>query len=224
LVGNGDLMDREKQHVSVRRFCLTGAALIVLSVGCKKNPPPPAPPPAPIVVPREDPPKKDVNLPDAPPIATKTPAEAPPPAVETKPPVIKPPAPQPRRRRNAKKAADPKPAPAAARPVEEAKAEPPAANETVAPPQTAAPQLGQMLSAQQSKEFNRKLDSTLERVKHTVAIIQTKPLNNEQKEVVGRIRNFLAQAEQAREQDLVSAVNLAERADLLSRDLLERLR
>lgn len=222
-------MDREKQNDLSKRAWVAGAALIVVafSPACRKNTPQPTPtPPPPIVVPREAPPKKDINLPDAPPIATKAPDTTTPPSVETKPPVLKPPAaPKQRRRtRNAKKAADPK---SNTRPAEEAKVEAPqpaAPNETVTPPQPAAPQLGQMLSTQQSKEFNRKLDATMDRVKNTVAIIQTKPLNNEQKEVVGRIRNFLAQAEQAREQDVVSAVNLAERADLLSRDLLERLR
>jgi len=34
---------------------------------------------------------------------------------------------------------------------------------------------------------------------------------------------MVAQAEQTREQDLVTAVNLARRADLLAKDLLERL-
>ncbi len=81
-----------------------------------------------------------------------------------------------------------------------------------------------MLSSDQTKEYKRKLDSALERAKGAVLIIQGKTLNDEQKDTVTTIRSFVAQAEQAREQDLVSAVSLAERADLLSRDLLDRLR
>jgi hypothetical protein len=40
---------------------------------------------------------------------------------------------------------------------------------------------------------------------------------------VGRIQTFQKQAEQARELDLVTAVNLARRADLLAQDLIKRL-
>jgi hypothetical protein len=50
-----------------------------------------------------------------------------------------------------------------------------------------------------------------------------KSLNGEQSEIADRIRTFEKQAEQAREQDLVTAVNLAKRADLLAQDLLQRL-
>jgi hypothetical protein len=50
-----------------------------------------------------------------------------------------------------------------------------------------------------------------------------KNLNPAQSEILNRIRTFQKQAEEAREQDLVTAVSLARRADLLARDLLERL-
>jgi hypothetical protein len=50
-----------------------------------------------------------------------------------------------------------------------------------------------------------------------------KALNAEQSEIAERIRTFQKQAEQARDQDLVTAVNLARRADLLAQDLVERL-
>jgi hypothetical protein len=81
-----------------------------------------------------------------------------------------------------------------------------------------------MLPADQVKEYAKKLEGALERAKSAVVIIQSKNLNNEQKDTFSTIKSFVAQAEQAREQDLVSAVSLAERADLLSRDLLDRLR
>jgi hypothetical protein len=48
-------------------------------------------------------------------------------------------------------------------------------------------------------------------------------LTAEQRDTAKLIQTFLSQAEQAREQDLVTAVNLAKRADLLAKDLLERL-
>jgi hypothetical protein len=43
------------------------------------------------------------------------------------------------------------------------------------------------------------------------------------RDVADRVRTYLSQAEQARDQDLVTAVNLARRADLLAKDLFERL-
>ncbi|MCS7026568.1 MAG: hypothetical protein NZV14_17360 [Bryobacteraceae bacterium] len=72
--------------------------------------------------------------------------------------------------------------------------------------------------------MNRRFEAAAERTRTSLLAIQTKTLNEEHKETLSRIRAFLAQAEQARSQDLLSAVSLAERADLLSRDLLDRLR
>jgi vacuolar-type H+-ATPase subunit E/Vma4 len=53
--------------------------------------------------------------------------------------------------------------------------------------------------------------------------IAAKRLNAEQTQAVENIKTFQKQAEQAREQDLLTAANLARRADLLAKDLLERL-
>jgi hypothetical protein len=50
-----------------------------------------------------------------------------------------------------------------------------------------------------------------------------KNLTADQKNTAERVQTYLSQAEQAREQDLVTAVSLAKRADLLAKDLLERL-
>jgi hypothetical protein len=92
------------------------------------------------------------------------------------------------------------------------------------PPETPPlPKLGQIFTAAQLREYNQTLDQSLERVRRALAIASGKNLNANQSEIVNRIRTFQRQAEQAREQDLVTAVNLARRADLLARDLLERL-
>jgi hypothetical protein len=85
------------------------------------------------------------------------------------------------------------------------------------------PKLGQIFTAAQLREYNQTLDQSLERVRKVLAIAAGKNLNADQSETVNRIQTFQKQAEQAREQDLVTAVNLARRADLLARDLLERL-
>jgi hypothetical protein len=88
------------------------------------------------------------------------------------------------------------------------------------PPQ---PRLGQVFTAEQIREYNRSLDESLERVKNVLGRLAGRRLNPEQSEVVNRIRTFQNQAEQARDQDLVTAVSLARRADLLAQDLIGRL-
>lgn len=58
----------------------------------------------------------------------------------------------------------------------------------------------------------------------SLASIQNRSLNPEQKAAVTQIRVFLDQAEDARKNDLIRANNLAERADVLARDLVAGLR
>lgn len=89
------------------------------------------------------------------------------------------------------------------------------------PPQQ--PRVGQIFTAEQIREYNRSLEESLERVRRALGSLAGKKLNPEQTEVVNRIRTFQNQAEQAREQDLVTAVSLARRADLLAQDLIGRL-
>jgi hypothetical protein len=100
----------------------------------------------------------------------------------------------------------------------------PSATHGVSAPSVAPPRLGQMLTTQQAESYIKTLDESLDRTKQALGVVETKSLTNEQTEVVGRIRSFLIQAEQTREKDLVTAVRLASRADLLSRDLLSQIR
>lgn len=82
------------------------------------------------------------------------------------------------------------------------------------------PRLGQIFTPEQARDYNRQLDDSLARVRNVLAVAQKRRLTGGQADMVNRIRTFQRQAEQAREQDLVTAVNLANRADLLARDLL----
>ena len=91
------------------------------------------------------------------------------------------------------------------------------------PPPPAPPKLAQIFTADQTREYLRTLDESLDRVKRILMAVGAKTLNNEQAEIQARILTFQKQAEQTREQDLVTAVNLARRADLLAQDLLKRL-
>ena len=76
---------------------------------------------------------------------------------------------------------------------------------------------------EQAREYNQALAESFARVDTALARLEGKPLTAEQSETADRIRTFRRQAEQAREQDLVTAVSLARRADLLAKDLLGRL-
>ena len=90
-------------------------------------------------------------------------------------------------------------------------------------PQPTPPRLAQIFTAEQLREYNRTLDESLDRVKRLLGNVAGKNLTPELAQIVGRIQTFQKQAEQAREQDLVTAVNLARRADLLAQDLVKRL-
>ena len=93
----------------------------------------------------------------------------------------------------------------------------------LAPEPLPAPRLGQIFTPDQLREYTRQLDDSLDRVRKALAVVAEKNLSADQADIADRIRTFQKQAEQAREEDLVTAVNLARRADLLAKDLLGRL-
>jgi hypothetical protein len=90
-------------------------------------------------------------------------------------------------------------------------------------PPVPAPKLALILTPEESRRNNQELDQYMDRVRRALAKVEGRNLNPELKDVAERVRTYLTQAEQTREQDLVTAVNLARRADLLAKDLLERL-
>lgn len=195
---------------SARTFFV--CALSAIATACHKKAVVPAPPAPTIVLPQPAPPK-EAPLPAAPKVETKAPPDSPP-IPEKKvdaPPPRKRPAP-PRKKTAPKKS------------VPEPKPDPTPAEQPTQPAAPAPPRFGEILSPEKTKEFTKRLDAATERVRQALGMIQAKTLTEEQREAMSRIRVFLTQAEQAREQDLQNAVSLAERADLLSRDLLDRLR
>lgn len=206
------------------------AALVMMGGACKKKSPMSDTPRPPIVVPNRTEAPKEVPLPPAPKIATSTPLPEEPPVsvVVTAPPPAPPPVkktPTRRARRGTKKAGEVKiaEAPKVESPKPEVvKVDSPPAEE--AKPAAQAVKLGVILSPEQTRELAKRLEDSVERTKSAVVLIEGKLLTKDQTETLGRIRSFLAQAEQTREEDLAGSVSLAERADLLSRDLLERLR
>jgi len=216
-------------HPRIQAWFVAAFAAAVLT-SCHRKAPAPVTP-ARVGLPKAEPPAVEPPkpLPPAPKIAT-VPPENPPVLVEVKPPPPPkkdPPPPKKKARASRRpRPAEPKPVEAAqAKPVEAPPESAPAAATNPAPaPAVPEPRLAPMLTPNQTKEYAKKLDGALDRAKNAVGVLEKKALSSEQKDTVTTIKSFVAQAEQAREQDLVSAVSLAERADLLSRDLLDRLR
>ena len=96
----------------------------------------------------------------------------------------------------------------------------------VTPPETTpapALKLSQILTPEESRRNTQELEQYKESVKKNLTRVAGRSLTPEQKDIVERVQTYLTQAEQAREEDLVTAVNLARRADLLAKDLLDRL-
>jgi hypothetical protein len=86
------------------------------------------------------------------------------------------------------------------------------------------PRLGQILSPEQMREYNRTLEESLDRVRKALAVLGKKNLSPDQAQILNRIQVFQKQAEDARvERDLVKAVNLARRADVLAKDLQDHV-
>ncbi len=90
-------------------------------------------------------------------------------------------------------------------------------------PDTPTPRLGQIFSAEEIRAYTNNLNASLVRVNDALGKIERRRLTREDVVTVERIKTFQKQAEQARQEDLVTAVNLARRADLLAQDLLGRL-
>jgi len=92
------------------------------------------------------------------------------------------------------------------------------------PPARPVPRLGQVLTTQQRRELNQTIDRSLDAAQRSVAAVVKQTLSADQVNSVRRIRAFVRQARETREQDLALAKNLADRARLLAQDLERGLR
>jgi hypothetical protein len=80
-----------------------------------------------------------------------------------------------------------------------------------------------MFTPDEQRQYNRTIEDSLGRVKRALDSLARKNLSADQQGEVSRIATFQKQAEQARDaQDLLTAVSLAQRADTLAQDLLNR--
>ena len=81
-----------------------------------------------------------------------------------------------------------------------------------------------MLTPAQSQQLQRDVDRRLGRAQASLSALAGKTLTSEDAALVTQIRTFISQAREARQTDPLRASNLAERAEVLARDLVRRLR
>jgi hypothetical protein len=105
----------------------------------------------------------------------------------------------------------------------------PTAPATQSPPPAAAapadtPRLGDILTPDQQRQYNTAIDVSLAHAQASLGFIATRQLSKEQQATVAEIQNFMQQAQEKRKNELAAAKSLAERAEVLSHDLVASLR
>ena len=91
------------------------------------------------------------------------------------------------------------------------------------PPTPVAPQLSEILTDDRRKQYDAELTSSVARATAVLRRASSHRLTPQQTKTVERIVTFLQQAEESKSKDLVTAWQLAHRADLLGQDLLNSL-
>lgn len=117
-----------------------------------------------------------------------------------------------------------KPPQAAKRPARPATSPAPAAASStppasVAPPSAPTPKLGDILTADEQKQYSASIDQSLSRAQNSLNSIAGRQLTKDQQAQVAQIRSFMEQAKSTRTSDAAGAKSLAERAEVLARDL-----
>ena len=99
----------------------------------------------------------------------------------------------------------------------------PASPEVEPTPVPTTPQLGEILTGDRRKRYEALFTERVSGAQAALNRASGRRLTARQVETVQRIRIFLQQAQEAKVKDLVTALELARRADLLARDLLHSL-
>ena len=102
------------------------------------------------------------------------------------------------------------------RPVQ-ARTPPPAPEPAPAP--VSVPQLGEILTADQRRQIQTEMADHLARARDILTKASKVRLRGSQAETRERVRIFIKQAEDSRERDPATALQLANRADVLAQDL-----
>jgi hypothetical protein len=119
--------------------------------------------------------------------------------------------------------APPKPAPPKATAPKQVERPAVVTVEPVPPPVVNPPKPASIFSAEERRRMNQDIDDSLGRVRRALARVEGKTVTAEVTALVNNARASMLQAEQARIQDLATAVNLAKRAELFATDLVQRL-
>ncbi len=181
-------------------FAVLGLSAALALAGCGKKKQAPIPtPPAPLPAPRTAPAEQQPAAAQPPP-----PAEQPPAATQPPPP-----------RHHSRPSPMPlQTAPSAPAPVTQPQPAPP--QPAPAPP----PRLGTMLTPERQQALNQEIDRSLGRARRNLSALAGKSLDAAGREAARQVESFIQQAQTARASDLEASRSLAERAELLSRDLL----
>jgi hypothetical protein len=81
------------------------------------------------------------------------------------------------------------------------------------------PVLGDIVTPDQQRQLNAAIDQSLSRAQASLASIGNRELNKDQQGLVEQIKNIMQQAQSSRSSDLPGAKSLAERAEVLAKDL-----
>jgi hypothetical protein len=93
-----------------------------------------------------------------------------------------------------------------------------------APAATPVPQLGQLLTDDQVREYSGELDQALKQTAAILGSVGRRALTRNQRSLAERARSLVGQAEAQRSMDLLTARNLAKRALILSQELQRTLK
>jgi hypothetical protein len=119
----------------------------------------------------------------------------------------------------------PQPAPASKKPVRSATAPAPTPAPAATTPATPAatpapaPKLGDILTPDEQRQYSAAIDQSLAHAQTSLNAIGGRQLNKDQQTQVEQVRNFMQQAQSTRASDPAGAKSLAERAEVLARDL-----
>jgi len=92
------------------------------------------------------------------------------------------------------------------------------------PPANQPLRLGEMLTPEQERQYNTAMDQSLQRARSNIARVSKRQLSKEQQGVVAQVQSFIEQAQSTRKTNLTAAKSLAERADVLARELARTVR
>jgi len=205
---------------------MRGPAILVIAMACllsggcfQKHRKLVLPPPAPVVAKPNPQPQIETPPPIRPQVAV---LDIEPFALSPNPPIANenPPAPPAPRRRTPTTPAAGTPGAGEPHPATPEEATP----STPVAPTPAAPQLSEILTNDRRQQYEGELAGYETRAREVVNRLARQRLNGRQQGTLDRIRTFLKQAEEAKVKDIVTAVQLAKRADLLAQDLLRSLR